>query len=97
MSTFGSIIHDSRTKKNLTLAELASQTGYSSQYLCDIEKGYREPSSGILIEKLSSKLDINSDILYFYAGKIPRDIKNIEASDEQILEAFKVLRKALKA
>ncbi len=93
--TFGSIIRDARTKKNMTLAELSSKTGYAASYLSDIEHGHRKPNISNTIYVLAKTLDIHEDVLYFAIGKLPPDIRKLDVSQEQIIDAFQALREAI--
>lgn len=103
MTTFGSIIRDARTKKNMTLKELSlhirkyDDLHISPQYIHDIEKNHRKPTSDYIIQQLALALDINSDALYFYAGKLPPDIRLMELSEKEIIEAFQIFSEVLKS
>jgi transcriptional regulator with XRE-family HTH domain len=94
--TFGNIVRDARAKKNFTLAELSSKTGYAESYLSDIEHGHRKPNISNTIYALAKALDIHEDVLYFAIGKLPPDLRKLNVSQEQIIEAFQAFREVMR-
>lgn len=100
--TFGQVISDARKKANLSQKELAARVKkedgqpISPQYLNDIERDRRNPPSDFLIEQFAAILNIPSEVLYFQAGELPADIKDTEADNEHVVNAFKAFRKSLK-
>jgi len=100
--TFGQIISEARKQANLSQKELAARVKkedgqpISPQYLNDIERDRRNPPSDFLIEQFASILNIPPEFLYFQAGELPADIKDIEADSEQVVNAFKAFRKSLR-
>ena len=99
--TFGQIIAEARKKLNLSQKELAAQIKkedgqpISAPYLNDIEHDRRSPSSDLLIQQFATILDIPTDVLYYWAGLLPADIRSAEVDDKKVLAAFKAFRKAL--
>ncbi len=65
-STLGSAIKLCRTKRNLTLSELAEKTGLSVSYLSYIEKGKRTPNLDVL-DKIAQALEMPLNLLVFLA------------------------------
>lgn len=53
---FGGMLRLFRTKKGMSLREVAQRCGISAPYLSDIERGYREPPYQELLEKLMDVL-----------------------------------------
>lgn len=100
--TFGQIISEARKKANLSQKELAARIKkedgqpISPQYLNDIERDRRNPPSDLLIEQFAAILNIEKDVLYFYAGELPADVKGTQADSEHVVAAYKAFRKALR-
>lgn len=78
--TFGGYIAEKRKNEGISQKELASiiikEDGESiaAQYLNDIERGRRNPSSDHLVRQFAEKLNLKSDYLFFLAGKFPNDV-----------------------
>jgi len=100
--TFGQIIADARKKANLSQKELANllkkEDGQpiSPQYLNDIEHDRRNPPAAFLIEQFSQILQIEKDLLYFHAGELPADVKELPIDNEKVIAAYKAFRRTLK-
>ncbi|MFG1791287.1 helix-turn-helix domain-containing protein [Nocardia sp. NPDC049149] len=47
-SVYGEVLRDERRDQDRTLADVATQVGMSKQYLSEIERGRKEPSSEML-------------------------------------------------
>jgi len=62
MSVIGINIKNTRTKKNISLKELARKSGVTEQYLADIESGKKVPNHQV-IETISKALGIGIDLL----------------------------------
>ncbi len=50
-----------------------------------------------MLEEFAKHLDIDPDLLYFLAGRLPRDVVPEKASEEQVLAAYKAFRRELKS
>jgi transcriptional regulator with XRE-family HTH domain len=102
MKTFGEVIAEARQKAGLTQRDLAlrikTEKGkpISAPYLNDIEHNLRHPPRGYLLEEFAKHLDLDPDLLYFLAGRLPRDIVPEKASEQQVLSAYKAFRRELK-
>ena len=102
MKTFGELIAEGRKLAQLTQRELAARIKMedgrpiSAPYLNDLEHDLRHPPRGHLIEQFAKELELEADLLYFVAGKVPSDIKPKEAGEEQVLAAYRAFRKELK-
>jgi len=100
--TFGQKIAETRKKANLSQKELASMVRkedglpISPQYLNDIERDRRNPPSPALIDQFAKALEIQAEVLYFLAGELPADVKDVRAGDDQVVAAYKAFRKELK-
>lgn len=66
----------------------------SPQYLNDIERDRRNPPSGFMIEQLAELLGVPRDMLYHLAGEVPKDLRETEADEERVMEAWTAFRKA---
>ena len=101
--TFGRYIADARKKLQMSQKELASQIlreeddePISPQYLNDIERDRRNPSSDHLIQQFAKVLKIDADYLSYLAGKLPEEIRRKNLSKDAVKEAFLAFRKPQK-
>lgn len=100
--TFGQCIAESRKKAGLSqkdFAELLHKedgASISPQYLNDIEHDRRNPPGEFLLCQISTVLNLSLDYLRYLSGTLPEDIKSISHKPEDIENAFKAFRKALK-
>jgi transcriptional regulator with XRE-family HTH domain len=102
MITFGTFITRRRKDLALTQKELAARITQddgkklSVQYLNDIEHGRRGAPPDYVIKQLARVLRLELDVVYFRAGRIPRDIRTRSISDERAAAAFLAFRRALR-
>jgi transcriptional regulator with XRE-family HTH domain len=100
MKTFGQVITEARKKAGLTQKEVAEQLHRGDgrkvlpPLLNDLEHDRRYPPENAVIEQLAGILKISSDILYFYAKRLPSDVTP-DADDTEVEEAYRAFRKAL--
>lgn len=101
--TFGKYIADSRKKRQMSQKELASQVRredddapISPQYLNDIERDRRNPTSDHLIQQFAKVLKIDADYLNYLAGKLPEEIRRKNLSEDAVKAAFHAFRKPQK-
>jgi transcriptional regulator with XRE-family HTH domain len=101
--TFGAYIAEARKKLRMSQKELAAQIlreedeqPISPQYLNDIERDRRSPSSDYLIKQFTKVLKIDADYLHYLAGSLPQEIRQRNLSEEAVKEAFTVFRKTQK-
>lgn len=66
----------------------------SPQYLNDIERDRRQPSSDHLLKQFASVLDCEIDYLHFLAGTWPSDIRGSAKTPEEVVAVFKAFRKS---
>jgi len=99
-TTFGKIISEARKKKGMNLRECATLilkedgSPISFQYLNDIENNRRNPPSEHIIEQIASILAIPVEVLYYYAGILPKTtIKDI--SPDLIVTAYRTFSEIL--
>ncbi|MCE3275738.1 MAG: putative Xre family binding protein [Propionibacteriaceae bacterium] len=67
LGSLGEFIAGQRRMAQLSLRQLAEQTGISNPYLSQIERGVRKPSAEVL-QQLSKALRISAETLYVRAG-----------------------------
>lgn len=100
MKTFGQVIREARKKAGLTQKEVAGRLKREDgrpvdpPYLNSLEHDRRYPPSNDLIEQLAKHLGISADVLYFYANRLPADVKR-EAEHRDVEAAYQAFRKAL--
>lgn len=100
--SFGTTIADARKKLTMSQKELAEKikkedgTQISPQYLNDIERDRRSPTSEHMIDQFAKVLGLDRNVLLFWAGKIPEEVKRGRVSDEKIVRAYRAFRKTLK-
>lgn len=76
IGSLGEFIAAQRRGAQLTLRQLAEQTGVSNPYLSQIERGLRKPSAEVL-QQLAKALRISAETLYVRAGILdPADHPN---------------------
>ncbi len=102
-NTFGSYIADARKKLQMSQKELATRIlreedgeSISPQYLNDIERDRRSPTSDHLIQQFAKVLTIDADYLHYLAGKLPEEIRRKNLSEDAVKEAFLAFRKPQK-
>ena len=67
LGSLGEFIAAQRRGAELTLRQLAEQTGVSNPYLSQIERGLRKPSAEVL-QQLAKALRVSAESLYVRAG-----------------------------
>jgi transcriptional regulator with XRE-family HTH domain len=67
LGSLGEFIAAQRKTAQLSLRQLADQTGISNPYLSQIERGLRKPSAEVLLQ-LSKALRVSAETLYVRAG-----------------------------
>ncbi len=72
LNTLGDFIAAQRRTAELSLRQLAEQTGISNPYLSQIERGLRKPSAEVL-QQLSKALRVSAESLYVKAGILDPD------------------------
>lgn len=67
LGSLGEFIAAQRRSAELSLRQLAEQTGVSNPYLSQIERGLRKPSAEVL-QQLAKALRVSAETLYVRAG-----------------------------
>lgn len=97
-TSFGSAISQARKKKNWSLRDVCElvlrEDGepISPQYLNDIEHDRRSPSSDRMVKQFAEALDIETDWLYYLAGRFPEDVRSKKLSEREVAEAMLAFR-----
>jgi transcriptional regulator with XRE-family HTH domain len=98
--TFGSYIVKRRKEIGLSQKELAERVlrdedgkAISPQYLNDIERDRRNPTSDHLIQQFASALQIESEYLFYLAGTLPKDVREAGIEREKVVEFFNAFRR----
>jgi transcriptional regulator with XRE-family HTH domain len=101
MPSLGSQIAADRKKKLISQKELAGQVrkedgqSISPQFLNDVERDRRRPSSYILRE-IADVLGTNVDEYHLLAGQLPPDLMAGEGAPERVAEVMKAFRRTYK-
>ena len=72
LGSLGEFIAAQRRAAELSLRQLAEQTGVSNPYLSQIERGLRKPSAEVL-QQLARALRVSAEQLYVRAGIVHPD------------------------
>src|SRR6059058_6597293 len=72
VESLGDYLREQRVAAQLSLRQLAEQTGVSNPYLSQIERGLRRPSAEVL-QQLAKALRISAEQLYLRAGIVAPD------------------------
>lgn len=100
MKTFGQVITEARKKAGLTQKEVAERLRRGDgrtvlpPYLNDLEHDRRYPPENEVIEQLARILNLSSDVLYFYAKRVPADVRR-DADDSEVEAAYRAFRKVI--
>jgi transcriptional regulator with XRE-family HTH domain len=101
MKTFGQVLTDARKRTGLTQKEVAERLRredgrpVDAPYLNAVEHDRRLPPTNFLIEQLAKIVGISADILFYYAGRMPTDVKE-DIEHERVEAAWQAFRKAFK-
>ena len=97
--TFGTYIAEARKAQGKSQKDLAGEilreedgNPISPQYLNDIERDRRSPSSDHLIAQFARVLGANADYLHYLAGQVPADLRR-NLSEQQVDQLFTAFRK----
>lgn len=100
MKTFGQVLVRARKAAGLTqkrVAELLRRgDGWNvpAPYLNDLEHDRRYPPENPVIDQLASILNTSRDVLYFYAKRLPPDVR-YDVTDGQVDAADAAFRRVL--
>ena len=98
--TFGSYIAGQRKAKGISQKDLAAKVvreedgkPISPQYLNDIERDRRNPTSDHLINQFASALDLSPEYLFFLAGTLPRYAREAKIGPEEVTRIMSAFRR----
>jgi len=100
MKTFAQVITDARKKAGLTQKEVAERLRRGDgrvvlpPYLNDLEHDRRYPPENEVIEQLAKILKLSPDVLYFYAKRVPADVR-LDADDTEVEAAYRAFRQVI--
>jgi len=101
MHTLGRFIVARRKELGMTGSEVVAHVRnaegkpISIPYLVDLEHDRRKPSDEVL-EQLAKVLRVDSDTLYFLAGRLPSDLTAANIEQDHLELAWRAFRKAVK-
>ncbi len=101
MRSLGRFLVERRKELGLTGREVVAQVRnddgkpISIPYLVDLEHDRRKPSDEVL-EQLAKALKVDSDTLYFLAGRLPADLTAANVSEEHLQPAWRAFRRTIK-
>jgi transcriptional regulator with XRE-family HTH domain len=84
VGTLGDYLREQRVAAQLSLRQLAEQTGVSNPYLSQIERGLRRPSAEVL-QQLAKGLRISAETLYVRAGILNLDDSEVRSVELAVL------------
>ena len=100
-SSLGEVISRKRKALGLSQRELAERIkkedgeAITPQYLNDIERDRRTPSSDYLVEQFAAALGIDKEYLRKFAGKYPADIVKAPVGEAEFTRELAVFRQRL--
>jgi transcriptional regulator with XRE-family HTH domain len=84
VENLGDYLREQRVSAQLSLRQLAEQTGVSNPYLSQIERGLRRPSAEVL-QRLAKALRISAETLYVQAGILGPDEHGVRSVELAVL------------
>src|SRR6476661_5910755 len=84
VGSLGDYLREQRVSAQLSLRQLAEQTGVSNPYLSQIERGLRRPSAEVL-QQLAKALRVSAEQLYVQAGILSPDDGKVRSVELAIL------------
>jgi transcriptional regulator with XRE-family HTH domain len=100
MKTFGQVIVEARKAAGLTQKAVAERLRRGDgrkvlpPYLDDLEHDRRYPPEDAVIEQLANILNLSPDILYFYAKRVPPDVRR-DTMDSEVEAAYRAFRRVI--
>lgn len=98
--TFGSYIVKRRKEIGVSQKQLAERIlreddgkPISPQYLNDIERDRRQPTSDHMIQQFASALTVRPEYLFFLAGTLPADVRQSDVPPEEIVHIMQMFRR----
>jgi transcriptional regulator with XRE-family HTH domain len=99
MASFGELIAEARKSKGLSQKEVAARikkedgTPISPQYLNDLELKRRGAPSDHIINEFARELSIDRDVLFFSAGEVTPDLRDLDPRDKDVRKAITAFRR----
>jgi transcriptional regulator with XRE-family HTH domain len=84
VESLGDYLREQRLSAQLSLRQLAEQTGVSNPYLSQIERGLRRPSAEVL-QQLAKALRVSAETLYVRAGILSLDDGEVRSVELAVL------------
>ncbi|MGI8702703.1 MAG: helix-turn-helix domain-containing protein [Nocardioidaceae bacterium] len=84
LESLGDFLREQRRSAQMTLRQLADQSGVSNPYLSQIERGLRRPSAEVL-QQLAKGLRISAQTLYVRAGILDPDDDDERSVERAVL------------
>jgi len=84
VESLGDYLREQRVAAELSLRQLAEQTGVSNPYLSQIERGLRRPSAEVL-QQLAKALRVSAETLYVRAGILNAEDAEVRSVELAIL------------
>src|SRR5688500_12743991 len=84
VESLGDYLREQRVSAQLSLRQLAEQTGVSNPYLSQIERGLRRPSAEVL-QQIAKALRISAETLYVRAGILDPENGEVRSVELAIL------------
>lgn len=97
--TFGSVVAAARKEMGLNQKQLAEKIlredgeAISPQYLNDIERDRRSPSSDHLLREFAKALKLEADYLHYLNGRFPETERREKLTPQQFEKAMVAFRK----
>ncbi len=101
MKTLGQFLVDRRKELGLSGREVvagvrnADGKPISIPYLVDLEHDRRKPSDEVLVQ-MAKALKVDSDLLYYLSGHMPRDLTFKGIKQAEVTAAWKAFRREVK-
>jgi transcriptional regulator with XRE-family HTH domain len=98
--TFGGVIAEARKKLGLSQKQLAEKIlredgeSISPQYLNDIERNRRSPSSDNIVREFAKALKLDPDYLHYLNGRFPEHERQGTLTPQQFKDAIVAFRKS---
>lgn len=99
--TFGSYIVSQRKAKGISQKDLAARIHreedgkpISPQYLNDIERDRRNPTSDHIINQFAEALEASPEYLFYLAGTLPQYARDASVTPEQATQIISAFRKS---
>ena len=100
--TFGRVVAEKRKHLNLSQKELAAKIlredgePISPQYLNDIERDRRAPTSDHMVGQFSIALNLNADYLHYLNGRFPEAERKDRLTEDEFSERMLAFRRDTK-